>query len=1182
MVCSSCGVENPAGSKFCSECGSTLARSCPSCGSAVPSAARFCNECGADLRPNGAAGTMPTRRREEHIAERRVVSVLFADLVGFTTLSESRDSEEVRDLLSHYFDTCRTVVARYGGVVEKFIGDAVLAIWGAPVAQEDDAERAVRAALDLMETVSALGAEVGAPELKARAGILTGEATVNLRAVGEGMVAGDVVNTASRIQSVAMPGCVLVGDATRRVTASAIAYEEAGIHQLKGKAEPIALYRALRVVAGVGGVLKAEGLEAPFVGRDRELRLLKDLFHASAEQGNAHLVSIVGSAGIGKSRLAWEFFKYVDGLATKIRWHRGRCLSYGEGVTYWALADMVRTRAGIVEGEDPATAIPKLREALESTLPDATERAWVGPRLAHLLGLEERVAREREDLFAAWRLFYERLADEMPTVLVFEDVQWADPSLLDFVEYLLEWSRRHRLFIITLARPELHERRRNWGTGRSSTSLYVEPLSRESMDRLLRGLVPGLPTDLRSRILERAEGVPLYAVETVRMLLDRQLLVREGDDYRLPATVATLEVPETLHALIAARLDGLAVDERRLLEDASVLGKTFTKTALVALSGAAQDGLDVLLTSLIRKEVLTIQADPMSPERGQYGFLQDLVRRVAYETLSKKDRRAKHLRMAAYLETTPGHEDDESVEVVASHYHQAYRAAPDAPDAPEIKVRARDMLVRAGDHAAALAAAEEAQRYYEQAAELTDDAVGQAQLLERAGVMAYVGGRSDEATARYERAITLFEAEGKSHPAARVSARLGEVDQRKGRLEEALARMEAAFAVLVTETPDPDLASLAAELARALFFVGRSEAAFGPIEVALDLSESFWLPEVLSNALNTKGLLLLAKGRRREAEGLIKHALDVALENDATAAASRAYFNLAEIIAQDDAYERARAYVADGLAFARRVGNRAQEWMFLSQVYPLFCLGQWDEMLELTAQLPEDKFSEQRTAFIGMSHVVAISVHRGDVDEARRILERFGQLPASPDLQDRSNFAVARAHLLQAQGKHADALAAAEEALRGRETFGLGHEAVKGAFGEAVAAAFALGDLDKVEELLAIVEGEVVGKRPPILQAQAIRTRARLAASRGGDSVEEGFREAAALFRELSVPFWTAVTLLEHGEWLLQQNRSDEATPLLLEARDVFGRLRARPWLDRISRLAPVVLQAEVTEPLRV
>jgi class 3 adenylate cyclase len=543
---------------------------------------RFCGECAQPLDAEAASATpVPPEPTSAAAAERRLVSVLFADLVGFTTLSEGRDAEEVRELLSRYFEAARTLIERYGGTVEKFIGDAVMAVWGTPTATEDDAERAVRAALELTSAVAALGEEVSAPELQARAGVLTGEAAVTPNAQGEGMVAGDLVNAASRVQAAAPPGQVYVGEATRRATAETIAFEEAGSHELKGKTGLVPLWCALRVVSGVRGSLKSPGLEAPFVGRSRELRLIKELFHACAEERKAHLFSVTGIAGIGKSRLGWEFYKYFDGLAETVYWHRGRCLAYGEGVTYWALADMVRMRARIAEDEEPHSALEKLRATLDEHILDPEDRRFVEPRLAHLLGLEEHEARERQDLFAAWRLFFERLAEVYPTVLMFEDMQWADRSLLDFIEYLLEWSRDHPLYVITLARPELLERRPTWGAGhRNFTSLHLEPLAAEAMQELLAGLVPGLPEELRAQILARAEGVPLYAVETVRMLLDRGLLVQQGSVYRPVGAIETLAVPETLHALIAARLDGLSADERRILQDGAVLGKTFTRQAL--------------------------------------------------------------------------------------------------------------------------------------------------------------------------------------------------------------------------------------------------------------------------------------------------------------------------------------------------------------------------------------------------------------------------------------------------------------------------------------------------------------------------------------------------------------------------------------------------------------------------
>ena len=938
------------------------------------------------------------------------MSVLFADLVGFTTLSESRDAEEVRELLSRYFDTCRRLIELYGGTVEKFIGDAVMAVWGTPVATEDDAERAVRAALDLVAAVSALGDEVGAPELRARAGVLTGEAAVTLGASDQGMVAGDIVNTAARVQSAADPGTVLVGESTRRATEQTIVFEEMGLFELKGKEGLTALWRAQRVVSGVRGTMKSAGLEAPFVGRDRELRQIKDLFHTSAEERKAHLVSVTGIAGIGKSRLSWEFYKYFDGISQSVYWHRGRCLAYGEGVAYWALADMVRMRCLIVEDEEPASARKKLQATLEEHIVDAGERAFIEPRLAQLLGLGDHEGRDRQDLFAAWRLFFERLAEVYPTVLAFEDMQWADSSLLDFVEHLLEWSRNHPLYVITLSRPELLERRPTWGAGhRNFSSIYLEPLSTAAMEALLAGLVPGLPAPLRDQILARAEGVPLYAVETVRMLLDRGALVQEGSVYRPVGEIEALEVPETLHALIAARLDGLAAEERRLLQNGAVLGKTFTREGVTSLSGGGEAEIDPLLGSLVRKEVLRLQTDPRSPEHGQYGFLQDLVRHVAYETLSRRERSTRHLEAAAYLAATLA--EDEVAEVVASHYVAAYEAAPDADDATEIRERARDALTRAGERAASLGAAAEAQRYFEQAAELADEASAQAAQLDRAGQMAWRANDPAVARALLDRAHALYTDCGDMPRAALVSAQLGEIDFTEGHVQQAVARLGPALETLSGGEPDENVAAVAAQLGRFLVLSGESEQAAPHLERALALAEALDLPETLVQALTSKAVLYVRDDRLIEPRILLEGALAIALEHDLHSAALRTYNNLLVVLDAADRIAESAALNDQALELARRIGYRAQEAVFVGgSVGNLYLVGRWDEAIERADEAGE----AASTAFAqsALLDVVLLRCERGEPEVARGLLERFAGVGESDSEEAAAAYRVyeARVH----------------------------------------------------------------------------------------------------------------------------------------------------------------------------
>jgi class 3 adenylate cyclase len=608
-----------------------------------------------------------------------------------TPLAESRDPEAVRELLSRYFAVARTVIGRYGGVVEKFIGDAVMAVWGAPAATEGDVERAVRAALDLVAAIGELGAGAGVPGLMARAGVVTGEVAVTLGAVGEGMVAGDAVNTAARVQSAAAPGSVLVDAATRRLAEMAIGFADEGEHALKGKAERARLWRATRVLAGMGGSQRVDGLEAPLIGRDAELRTVKELFHAAAERRVPRMVVISGPAGVGKSRLGWEMRKYVEGLAQQVYWHRGRCLSYGDGVAFWALAEMVRQRLGIAE-EDPASAAAaKLADGLDRLISDPGERAYARLRLGRLLGAnvagDGKAIVAREELFAGWRLFFERLAAEHPVVLVVEDAQYADAGLLDFLAYLIDWSRDLPVYVLVFARPELGQARPGFGTGRNRTTLTLDPLDPASMDQLAEALVPGMPPAARAAIAGQAQGIPLFAVETVRSLIDRDIVQPIEGVYRLVGEVGELAVPDRLHGLLAARLDALDPDQRRLVGDAAVLGTTFPAEALIAVSARDEPFVRSALAELVRREVFTVSADPLSPELGSYGFAQDMLRQVAYSTLSRRDRKARHLTVAAHLRSAFPGDGEEVADVIARHYRDALEAAPGDPDAAEIRAQ---------------------------------------------------------------------------------------------------------------------------------------------------------------------------------------------------------------------------------------------------------------------------------------------------------------------------------------------------------------------------------------------------------------------------------------------------------------------------------------------------------------
>jgi predicted ATPase/class 3 adenylate cyclase len=1174
VLCAACGSANEAGRKFCGECGSALATPCPSCGTPNAAGVKFCGECGSALGTPTPAHATPASSAG---AERRLVTVLFADLVGYTALSEGRDFEDVRELQTRYFDLARTVVERYGGTVEKFIGDAVMALWGAPIAREDDAERAVRAALELVDGVATLGASGEPSELRLRAGVLTGEAAVTIGATSQGMVTGDLVNTASRIQAAATPGTVLVGDSTHRATEASIVYAHAGTRELKGKTEPVQLWQALRVIANRGGEGRSAGLESPFVGRDRELRLVKELFHATIDDRTPRLLSIVGAAGMGKSRLSWEFEKYVDGLFDTVYWHRGRCLAYGEGVAYWALADMVRMRARIVEDEPAEESIPKLAEAIAEAVDDPAERAFIEPRLQHLLGLTERVAPDREDLFSAWRLFVERMAELYPVVMVFEDIHWADAALLEFVEALLERSRSHPIFVLTLARPDLLERHPGFGGRvRSFTSVALDPLGDDAIDALLEGLVPGIEGEAVERIRERAEGVPFYAVETVRMLLDRGLLEPGETGYRVTGDLSSLQVPETLQTLIAARLDSLEPDERALLQSASVLGKTFTARGLTALSGREEDELKPTLDELVRKELVYFDNDPFSPERGQYGFLQALVQRVAYETLARRDRKERHLAAALYLADQAGIDADEIAEVIAAHYLDAYRADEDADDAGAMMECGREWLERAGERAVSLAATEEAQRAFESAAELATDPAEQARLLERAGDMARMGNRVEHAETLYSRARDLYREAGDIHAEARTAAGIARALWVTGRTSEALSLAESAYEVLATDENERDAVALAAELARLHFFRGEHDEALAYVERTLPVAEARRDMRLLASALNTKALIF-GVHRPREAYALLSGALQIALDHDFVFEALRAYNNLMTHLDQMDRLEELLPIMEESLAFARRRGD--QEWVasLTAGAIPEYIRrGRLREVEELVAEY--DPPTPDITALGAYVELAEFAWQQGDEEEAARWVERCQPFDtAQPDRQWLATLLTKERVVHMVDGRYDDALAAAEAEASAQIEFREQDAFISYALNAAASLAPLAGDRGPAERMLAMVEREFALTAPRAVASQTARLRGVLALLRRDyDAAVEHFGAALGPARSLGFTMWVAEILVDYATALVADGRGLEAATLLEEAREIAEPLRWKRLLQRIEELEAEATREEV------
>ena len=1173
MVCASCGSENKPGAKFCSACGAALTLRCQGCGAAVEPGARFCSECGLAVTGASAASAVlaPATPPE---TELRFVSVLFVDLVGFTALSESRDPEDVRELLSRYFVIARTIIERYGGTIEKFIGDAVMAVWGAVAAGEDDGERAVRAGLEIVDAVSAFGAEVGAPGLRARAGVVTGQAAT-VDNVGEGIVTGDRVNTAARVQSAAAPGSVFVDEVTRRVASGAILFEDAGEHAAKGKAEPLHLWRAVRVVAGAGGRGRDSGFEFPFVGRDPDLRLLKELFHGSVERRAARLVAVSGEAGVGKSRLLQELSNYTDGLADSFLWHSGRCLAHGDGVAYWALSEMVRQRFGIPEDAAEQEISAKLEAGLTRWLPDQADREFVRPRLGALLGVADPGLGQSE-LFAGWRLFFERLAATEPVTMVFEDMQWADAGLLEFIEQLVDWSASLPMFVVVVARPELAAERDGWPAGRrGATTINLDPLEEGELRELVVELVENIPLEAVDRIVERAQGMPLYAIEIVRSLLDRGVVTERDGRLQLAGEIGEeLEVPATLNALLSARLDGLDADERTLVKAMAVFGGSFPREAAAALTELAESQLDAALDGLVRKQVLVVRADPLSPNRGQYAFAQSLLRTVAYELLSRRERKQRHLMAAAHLRRAFANEGEDVAEVIAAHQLAAQRAAGEDADADELRSAAVAALRRAAERAATVGAPDSAERSYRTAMELADGDGERLELTQLAAQMAAQAGRHDAAMELFGVVVAAYTAAGRERDAARLEVQIGHLLTRQRRIDEAIERLGAALRTLDADPLDPDVAALESELGRALAFAGRSEEARPHLEAALQSAAALDLPAVLCIALSTTAAANVDAGRPYEARFQFAAAIELASTHGLITERGSALTNDGDLRMKWD-LPGAREVLEESLANARRLGNRYAAGITVSNLmYVLTNEGEWQRTQQLGDEVLSADPDPVVTAFMCAS-MVTVALLRGANDQVREYLGPLEAWQHSESADMALGHASVSTRLDLAEGRTEAGLARSRTLLaEAMSTFGPSVEAFRDVWPEAVSTAIAAGRLDTANELIALLADLPPGHIPPFLRHHLARARGLLAAASGEhEQVEADLQAAVSGFEALRYPYWQAVAQTDLAAWLIDQGRTQEAAALLQDAATALQRLGAAPALARAQGLldaAPV------------
>jgi class 3 adenylate cyclase/tetratricopeptide (TPR) repeat protein len=1068
----------------------------------------------------------PSRR------ERKVISVVFADLVGFTARSDALDPEDVEAFLGPYHERLRAELERFGGTVEKFIGDAVVAVFGAPIAHEDDAERAVRAALAIRDAIRESG------ELEVRIAVNTGEAIVRLDArpdAGEGIATGDVLNTASRLQTAAPVNGVLVGEATWRATRDVIAYELAPPVEAKGKPERVAVWEAVDARSRLGVDVR-QSSPIPLVGRERERSILLETLGRAEADRTPQLVTIVGVPGIGKSRLVFELFRSLEQQETLRYWRQGRSLPYGEGVSFWALGEMVKAQAGILDGDPPEAIDAKLGAAVAEVVA-ADEVGWVSAALRPLVGLEATeadAARRREESFTAWRRFLEGMAERRPLVLVFEDLHWADDGLLDFVDHLVEWAAGVPILVVCTARPELLERRPGWGGGKpNAMTLGVTPLSDVESARLVSFVLgsPVIAAETQAALLERASGNPLYAEQFARLLLER-------------GSIDESALPENVQGLIAARLDTLAPIEKALLQDASVVGKVFWAGALGGSVADVDDGpdRDTALHALERKEFIRRERRSSVAGEDEYAFRHVLVRDVAYHQIPRADRAAKHLRMAGWIEglNSPG----DTAELIAHHYAAALELVPGGLP-PAVSARARRAFEEAGDHALALAAFGPAQRFDRMALDLAPpNDPGRGRLLLALGRARF--GQSGEGDEELEEAVATLLAIGDRPAAAEAEALLTQTAWQRGDSAGWHAHLDRAMDLVTDLPPSRAKASVLATRARRVVIAGDNENGLPIAEEALSMARELGLAELEAHALNSLGMARRATGL---SDGYAELRASIELyEAHHSIDTSSAWNNLGAFLEADGRLMEAVEAEEKAIATARQFGGGPWVvWQRYGVVEWHYIKGEWDEALRVADELiaEADAGAEHYLLANPLGVRARIRTARGDVAGAVADAER--QLALARQIQDTQAVVPGLAEItatLVGAGQMERAAEAARELIANQRLGGLVFRAP----------AFVVGAVDALGLLPAMIGAFSSARRTPWLEAAE--------AVMAGD-----WAGAAEVYATIGSPTDTAFAQLYAGKQLVAAGRRAEADAQLARALEFYRSVRATAYVAEAEAL---------------
>jgi class 3 adenylate cyclase/tetratricopeptide (TPR) repeat protein len=1125
---------------------------CPACGEENPARARFCLACGSPLPETPASAA----------EERKVVSVLFVDLVGHTARSDQADPEDVRDRLKPYHARVKQEIERFGGTLEKFVGDAVLAVFGAPLAHEDDAERAVRAGLRVLEAMQELTVDV-------RVAVNTGEAVVSLGArpeEGEGIVAGDVVNTASRLQGAAPVGGLVVGESTLRATRHVIDYEELEPVTVKGKAEPLPLWRAREARSRFG--VDIEAAATPFVGREGELGLLEQTFARTVSESQIQLVTIVGEPGAGKSRLVAELRRYLDDLPELVRWRQGRCLPYGDGITFWALGEIVKAEAGILESDSPDQASRKLAAAVED-LVDGEERDWLTTRLAPLVGSETSAGAsvDRSEAFAAWLRFIEGAASRYPLVLVVEDLHWADSAMTGFVEHLVDYATGVPLLVICTARPELYDSQPGWAGGkRNATTISLPPLSSDDTARLVSALLAQavLPAPTQAALLERAGGNPLYAEEFARMLADRGLIQQRQPVVDLPEGFE-IAVPETVQALIAARIDTLPADRKALLQDAAVIGKVFWSGAVGSIGG--RDDRDVAegLHQLALKELIRRSRSTSVEGQIEYAFWHVLVRDVAYGQIPRADRVRKHRAAAGWIEEIAGERVADHAELLAYHYEQALDLATAAgmgEESERLRPSAAHFLVQAGDRAIALDRAR-AETYYRRAVELV--AVGSARgiALSKLAQAILAGGHFNEADQLLEQAVEELLADGNVRAAGEAMA-LRSVPAEHRTEPRAAERLAAdAIELLEREPPGRELAVAYTQAALSFMLNAKPGESRRFAEKAIPLADRLSVHGAAVRARQARGCARCVAGDIAGLEDL-EEALRLGLEFGLGVETAHAYQNLAHMSWYQHGPERAFELSRTGVEFAesRGLGQQAYFGRF-EQLKFLFDLGAWDELMRTGEEMLawEREHGATSVPAARLAYTGLALFFRGDTaGAARRAEEALPIGRASEDAQMLEPALTLAALLGKERGSLDSAVDLIEELRRVTEPEPMTRSTC---LPDVVRICVAAGATRLADELVEETRKPAPRTRYAVQASVAIL-------AEGRHELDEAVRlygEVAESWSEHGVPVEEAQALLGIGRCLLELGERVAGASRLGEARAIFGRLGAQRLVDEADDL---------------